>query len=330
MKPLNSIKTVDKTLKEIAHDMNIMLVEDDVLLQEQLKLFLARFFACVDTASNGEEALIKYEQKEYDLIFTDLTMPYMGGIELSQKIKSINESQHIVVLSAHSESDKLIELINIGVDGFLLKPIDVTLVIKQLTKICHVLYDQKMLKYFSNMLYETNQELEGINKELEKALNEIKYCKVHRQDHTTLVSDLSETNQLHTNNFYVTYKLELEKINKNLENLEYLFNFLLVNTEQYIKNETLVSLLEIIKKYVHELEPIGEFLVVVDAIKKVEHYLETLEDISLLTALMPAITSLFDNLEYWRKAILEYKNTDDIHFMDVSIIEDALAITKRK
>lgn len=125
-----------KHLKEIAFDMNLLLVEDDLDLQGQMKAFLSRFFGRIDTANNDQEALIQYKERHYDLILMDLTMPIMGGTELLKKIHEINNAQRILVLSAHSESENLIELINIGIDSFLIKPVDMERVIQQLNKTC--------------------------------------------------------------------------------------------------------------------------------------------------------------------------------------------------
>lgn len=196
MKKNYNIVSTDRTLKEIAFDMNILLVEDDLILQEQLKIFLTRFFGRVDTADHGKEALDKYEKKQYDLIITDLTMPFMDGIALAEQIKLRNESQQIIVLSAHSENDKLIKLINIGVDGFLLKPIDVKLVIKQLSKTCQALYDHKMLEYFNLILEEITQELKDSNIELENVLNDLMKNRTSIRESDIALRELSDDQKM--------------------------------------------------------------------------------------------------------------------------------------
>ena len=130
----NESSSIVKNLKEIAYEMKLLLVEDDSDLRMQLKIFLGRFFGCINTAENGIEALKMYKEQSYDLVLTDLTMPLMGGIELTEKIRMHNSEQNILILSGHSESDNLITLINLGIDGFLLKPVDMNRVLTQLNE----------------------------------------------------------------------------------------------------------------------------------------------------------------------------------------------------
>ena len=168
----NNIKISSSRLKDISFGMRVLLVEDDPIIQQQLKVFLLRFFAHIDTANNGVEALKLYEKDKYDLIITDLSMPQMGGIELSIHVKEMDTDQYIIVVSAHFESDKLIDLLNIGVGGFIIKPVDFTLVIKQLTKICQVISNRNELKYLNKILENKNKELQESNIQYQSALNE--------------------------------------------------------------------------------------------------------------------------------------------------------------
>ncbi|MFT7002856.1 MAG: hypothetical protein ACJAWW_000189, partial [Sulfurimonas sp.] len=85
---------------------------------------------------------------------------------------------------------------------------------------------------------------------------------------------------------------------------------------------------DIIKDYALAMESFNEFLTIANAIREVESYIKSLENISKTSGFMSSITSLIDDLKYWRNALIEQKNVDDIHFMDSRIIEDTLAITK--
>ena len=132
----DSLNNAIKHLREISFNMNILLVEDDDLLRNQLKQLLSGFFGRIDVAENGLEALEKYSERSYDLIITDIKMPLMNGIELVRKLRDLNSFQNILIISAYSESEKLLELINIGIDGFLLKPINIENILTLLDKIC--------------------------------------------------------------------------------------------------------------------------------------------------------------------------------------------------
>lgn len=325
-----------KHLKEIGMDLNLLIVEDDLILQQQLNLFFSRFFGSIETANNGIEGWIKYEEKSYDLIITDLTMPAMDGMELSKKIRSASETQNILVMSAHSESSKLIELINIRVDGFLLKPLNLDNALKQLTKTCQLIYDHKILEYFNTMLEGDNKDLRNSNIDLECALNELKRTRVIEKAPISNDSrELSENEKmmLYTRSdkmsavsFHASYPFELDKTNEELEMLEDSFNLLLVNSERTMDHDTLRTLTKIVREYAREIEMIPQFGAIAYGIKELAMTFESVYEVEKLAAIMPMITSLFDNLENWRRSIFFYRNAEDIHYLDNSLISDALSL----
>ena len=108
---------------ELSKDLKILYVEDDIQLLEKTAYLLSNIFLEVDTATNGEEAIFTYENKKYDLVITDIKMPKKDGRDFIHAIKVINEEQPIIVTSAYNDSNRLMELIELGIDSFLLKPI---------------------------------------------------------------------------------------------------------------------------------------------------------------------------------------------------------------
>jgi DNA-binding response OmpR family regulator len=90
---------------------------------------LEEFFYEVVAVSNGEEALSTYIQyqkdynKNFDIVLIDIRMPKLDGVSLSKEIKEINPIQNIIVISAYTEPEDLIELINLGVKKFISKPV---------------------------------------------------------------------------------------------------------------------------------------------------------------------------------------------------------------
>jgi YesN/AraC family two-component response regulator len=337
-----------KHLKEIAMDLKLLIVEDDITLQQQLKLFFSRFFGSIETANNGVEGWAKYKAKSYDLVITDLTMPKMDGIELSKKIRSASETQNILVMSAHSQSSKLIELINIRVDGFLLKPLNLDNVLKQLIKTCQLIYDSKILEYFNTMLEGDNKDLRENNLNLECALDALRQDWMseraninnhHRESSQTppLNDDreLSEgekmmlytrSDKMSASSFHTNYPFELDKRNEELEMLEDSFNLLLINSEKVMDYSTLKTLTKIVREYAREIEMIPQFGAIAYGIKELATTFESVHEVEKLHAIMPMITSLFDNLENWRRSIFFYRNAEDIHYLDNSLISDALSL----
>jgi DNA-binding response OmpR family regulator len=109
--------------------LSVLLVEDFKPLRLEMGEVLESICKTVSIAEEGQKALFLYEQAlqeghTFDLVISDIQMPVMDGIQLSKKIREQNENQAIIILSAHSDSEYLVDLINIGISKFLTKPIN--------------------------------------------------------------------------------------------------------------------------------------------------------------------------------------------------------------
>jgi len=145
-------------------DLNVLYVEDDIDLLEETKDALDDFFYNVDTALHGKEALIKYIEKKssgqyYDIVITDLNMPIMDGMTLIKELHLINKHQPIIVVSAYNESSRLIDLIQSGIDNFIMKPIVPQQLMSILMKSCKIIVEHKELTTYRKRLENSNQSL---------------------------------------------------------------------------------------------------------------------------------------------------------------------------
>ncbi len=104
----------------------ILLVEDNEATQQATKLILTYKFGCeVAVASSGEEALQMASENNYDLIFMDIGLPGIDGIETTQKIRSpegLNHKTPVVALTAHTDDNTRQKCVNIGMNEYLAKP----------------------------------------------------------------------------------------------------------------------------------------------------------------------------------------------------------------
>lgn len=147
-----------------AKDLNVLYVEDDATLRDELSLLLSDIFARVDLAENGQEGLAKIETNSYDIVITDIRMPVMNGIEMIENIKKRYKNLPIIVISAHNESEYLLELINQRVENFLTKPIRSEQVFDVLHKVTMHITNQKKVKKYK-------KDLEIANFKLKKLVN---------------------------------------------------------------------------------------------------------------------------------------------------------------
>ncbi len=146
------------TLFSRTKDFSVLLVEDYEPLRNDMAEIFDDLFRNVVIASDGEEALRLYQSHlteyntSFDLLITDIQMPLMNGVELSQRIREIDPYQEIIVLSAHTDAEFLIELINLGISQFLTKPIKEDELIDTLDNVSRNILINKSQTFDSSLL----------------------------------------------------------------------------------------------------------------------------------------------------------------------------------
>ncbi len=137
-------------LKLIAKELRVLYVEDEEDTRVRIFEILNLFFGDVVTAENGRTALDFFVKDGFDLIVTDLTMPVMDGIEMLKRVYELVPSQHVIVTTAHNNSENLMSTINMQVDGFLLKPLEMNLMLKLLCRVSKDIVQEKQLENSNN------------------------------------------------------------------------------------------------------------------------------------------------------------------------------------
>ena len=168
-----------KTLLQYSKELEVLYVEDDIELQKRVGKIFGRFFKKVDTAQNGQEGLDVYQDaikndKVYDLVLTDINMPIKNGLEMSENILKNSPQQRIIIISAHNEAEYLHRAIDLGISGFLTKPIDNTQLFRQLFPVCSAVSTKKSYDKYVQQIEEQNKILkeQTQNKKLEKLQEE--------------------------------------------------------------------------------------------------------------------------------------------------------------
>ena len=141
-------------LRKMGQYINILYVEDDEEISAQFETLFRKVFKNIDAVSDGLQGLQKYKKGTYDIIITDIEMPNMNGIEFIQEIRKTDEEQLIVVTSAYNDSKYLQELIESGVEKFILKPFDMSRLFTDIAKIVSIIYNEKREKKLQEQLEE--------------------------------------------------------------------------------------------------------------------------------------------------------------------------------
>ena len=102
--------------------MKILLVEDTEQLNKALTTVLKRNSYVVDSAFDGEEALLFIEQYQYDLIILDIMLPKVNGLEVLKRIRGSKNQTPVLLLTAKSTTEDKITGLDLGADDYLAKP----------------------------------------------------------------------------------------------------------------------------------------------------------------------------------------------------------------
>lgn len=133
-------------LIELLKNITILYIEDDQDTKDIMANTLSEFSRNILVAGNGKEAMEILKKNTVHLIMTDIEMPEKNGIEFIREVRSTNLNIPIIVFTAYSTKDYLLECVNLNIQGYIQKPISYQ-------KIKDVLY--KIIDYL-DISFETN------------------------------------------------------------------------------------------------------------------------------------------------------------------------------
>ena len=104
--------------------MKVLIVDDERAIRNSLKEILSDEGYEADTAEDGLDAIRKVEKEKFDVIFCDIKMPGMDGIEVLDKLVEMGVDSAVVMISGHGDIDTAVECIKKGAFDFVQKPLD--------------------------------------------------------------------------------------------------------------------------------------------------------------------------------------------------------------
>ena len=122
--------------------MRILIAEDNDINWEIISAMLAMFGITTDRAENGRvcvDMISSAAEGTYELIFMDVQMPLMNGLDATRAIRSLDNSWAssipIIAMTADAFSENVAACLNAGMNGHIAKPVDINLVIKEIRRI---------------------------------------------------------------------------------------------------------------------------------------------------------------------------------------------------
>ena len=171
----------------------ILVVDDEEIIRDSLSYILQEEGYQVDSAVDGADALEKMAAKEYDLVFTDLKMPKVSGIELLEKISSNKSSTFSIVITAYASIDSAVSALRSGAYDYIIKPLDfdyVLMKVKRLFEYKSLAKENMILRREVNQKYDFSNII-GKSSKMQEVFEIIK--KVSHSDGTVLISGKTGT-----------------------------------------------------------------------------------------------------------------------------------------
>ncbi len=204
-----------KQKDEKLRDYSILYVEDNHEISEEIVFFLEPIVKNIYTAYNGKEGLELFTKYQVDIIISDIQMPISNGLDMIQSIREIDSEVPIIITTAFNEPDYLMEAINMKVNTYIMKPLQLKELLQSLYKIIEPLELKKELLEKSAELERINSNLDAIAKEKTKKLEYL----YSRDSLTGLHNFVSLTESLEAQDY--TYILLLDISNFSIINKQY-------------------------------------------------------------------------------------------------------------
>lgn len=142
-------------------NITLLLVEDDDSVRELMLGILKRYaFKDIYCAIDGQDGLENYKYYLPDIVITDYSMPIANGLDMSKRIKEHNPDIPIILVTAMSDKDTIIEAINVGLDGYLFKPLNMDKLSFLIEKHAKKVLLQKNFQKEQNLLHEYKRAID--------------------------------------------------------------------------------------------------------------------------------------------------------------------------
>jgi DNA-binding response OmpR family regulator len=104
-------------------DITILIAEDETKLRHSMVEYLQLFFTHVYATEDGESAYEQYKVLQPDILIADIHMPRLDGLSLIQRVRKQDKKTRIIITTAHSDKEKLLQAIELNLVKYLIKPV---------------------------------------------------------------------------------------------------------------------------------------------------------------------------------------------------------------
>jgi response regulator RpfG family c-di-GMP phosphodiesterase len=130
----------------------VLIVDDEEMICHVLARRLTKEGYSCTTAHNGKEALVHFCRDTFSIIISDVKMTEMNGIELLKRVKAMNPGVMVVMVTAYPDIDMAVEAVRLGAYDFIIKPVDLDLVVLSVRKASEKRQLQEQLEIYHKNL----------------------------------------------------------------------------------------------------------------------------------------------------------------------------------
>lgn len=139
---------------------SILIVDKDEDVQTRITHLLSPVCSELYTAGNGKAALELFRKKNPDLILTNVALPLMSGLELVRQVKQERPSVPVIIISERNDAERLLEAIDLQVEGYLTNPLDIDKLFSALQKQMSILHTRNAAAHESRLLAGVNMAIQ--------------------------------------------------------------------------------------------------------------------------------------------------------------------------
>lgn len=334
---MNHLQFEKDALKENAKMLKVLYVENHAGTRLKLSRMLKRYFGDVFVTTYADNGLKLFENGHFNLIIVSSSLPDMFVSDVCKNIKDIAPKKPIVIVSKDKHPDEIIELVNIGISGYITTPLDEENVLHILSRIVLEISDLEMIYYFQDSIFEDydipdvthSDAADDVLQSLEKATEDA-------ETDSGVVHDLLEGNnidmlltkyeKISAVEFLENYPIDLRLTGDTLFSLT---EDIELHINKFINSPSKESALVVageFKKFVEILHPITVFSNISFAINKLAMIFESLDYTKSYKEYYDILLAVADTLMRWCEKIFINSDAEDIHYLDKQFLADTLRL----
>ncbi len=147
-----------KMLEQL-NNYRILYAEDECGVRKNVAEMLELLFKEVHVACDGKEAYRLFEEFDPDIVITDIKMPNLSGIELAKKIRKKGKNTQIIIISAYTEVDYMLEAVELSLIRYIVKPITETKLFEVLERFLEIQKSNGIIDLVDDWLYDSANKI---------------------------------------------------------------------------------------------------------------------------------------------------------------------------